>query len=298
MGEVQDFMLTESDGKNFSKSDLRGKVWIANFILTRCQGPCPILSSRMAGLQKEVHPETALVSFSVDPEYDTPVILSLYAQNYRARANWFFLTGNPADIRNLLRNSFHVGTEGTGPQMIHSLLFALVDAQGKIRGYYNGTDLEEIKRISRDAKILHAEKNFPWTLSLPNLNAFLNMTSAILLISGFHFIRNKKILQHKICMGTAFLSSTLFLVSYLCYHGTIGSYPFLKSGWIRPVYFTLLISHTVLAAMIAPLVLITLRRAWKNDFLRHKQIARWTLPVWLYVSVSGLTVYWMLYRMG
>ena len=131
--------------------------------------------------------------------------------------------------------------------------------------------------------------------SLPSVNAALNSASALLLIAGYLFIRNKRVLAHKACMLAAFTTSSLFLLSYLVYHYNVGSVPFRGQGWIRTVYFAILISHTVLAVLIVPLVLITLTRALKESFERHKRIARWTLPLWLYVSVTGVIVYWMLY---
>ena len=136
----------------------------------------------------------------------------------------------------------------------------------------------------------------PLTL-LPTLNAFLNALSAILLASGYYFIRQRRIAAHKRCMVAAVVTSCLFLASYLTYHIQIGSKPFVGQGPIRTVYFSILISHTTLAAAIVPLVIITLRRAWKGNFERHARIARRTLPLWLYVSVTGVVVYWMLYRL-
>ena len=132
---------------------------------------------------------------------------------------------------------------------------------------------------------------------LPAVNAALNATSALLLVSGYRFIRRRRITAHKICMGAALATSTLFLLSYLSYHYHIGSMPFRGQGWIRPLYFTLLISHTSLAAVIVPLAIITLYRAWKAQFTRHVRIARWTLPIWLYVSITGVVIYWMLYQL-
>lgn len=132
---------------------------------------------------------------------------------------------------------------------------------------------------------------------LPALNATLNGISAVFLASGFVAILNRKILLHKICMISAFLTSTIFLISYLTYHAKVGSVRFNHFGWIRPVYFSVLLTHTVLAALIVPLVLVTLSRALRGKFEKHKKIARWTLPLWFYVSVTGVLIYWMLYRM-
>src|SRR6266849_2651779 len=126
--------------------------------------------------------------------------------------------------------------------------------------------------------------------ALPTLNAFLNGTSALLLTVGYIFIRLKKVTAHKTCMVTALGVSSLFLSSFLIYHYYVGSAPFGGTGWIRPVYFTLLISHIVLAACIVPLALMTIYRAWTEQFEKHVRIARWTLPLWLYVSVTGVIV--------
>jgi len=133
--------------------------------------------------------------------------------------------------------------------------------------------------------------------SLPAFNAFLNGTGAILLVLGYLCIRSRRVRAHRACMLAAFGVSVLFLLSYVTYHYEFGSRSFSGQGWIRFLYFPLLISHIVLAASIVPLALITIYRAWRGEFGRHRRVARWTLPVWLYVSVTGVVVYWMLYRM-
>jgi len=132
---------------------------------------------------------------------------------------------------------------------------------------------------------------------LPTLNALLNSTSAVLLVTGYFFIRRKRVAAHKACMVSAFVVSALFLASYVYYHVHHGSTPFPGRGWVRGVYFAILVPHVILAALILPLALVTLYRAWKKDFDRHRRLARWTLPVWLFVSVSGVVIYWMLYRL-
>jgi uncharacterized membrane protein YozB (DUF420 family) len=133
---------------------------------------------------------------------------------------------------------------------------------------------------------------------LPALNASLNGISALLLASGYLCIRRQRVTAHKMCMGSAFVTSTLFLISYLTYHYHVGSIPFGGRGWIRAAYFTILISHTILAATIVPLALVTLSRALRGRFSKHVRVARWTLPLWLYVSVTGVVVYWMLYHLS
>jgi len=133
-------------------------------------------------------------------------------------------------------------------------------------------------------------------LSQAALNASLNATSALLLAGGYAAIRAGKRDVHKKFMVSAFCVSVIFLVSYVIYHLRVGHVTFQGQGWIRPVYFALLLSHTILAIVIVPLILITLRRAWMEKFDKHRLIARWTLPLWFYVCVTGVIVYLMLYQ--
>ena len=131
---------------------------------------------------------------------------------------------------------------------------------------------------------------------LPSVNAALNGVATALLLTGFGFIRARRIEAHRRCMWSALVTSALFLVSYVTYHAQAGSTPFQGQGWIRPVYFAILVTHIILAAAIVPLALLTLRRAVKEDFVRHRRLARWTLPIWLYVSVTGVVIYVLLYH--
>lgn len=133
---------------------------------------------------------------------------------------------------------------------------------------------------------------------LPTLNAILNATSGVLITIGFFLIRRKRIAAHRACMIGAVISSSLFLVSYLVYHigFKAGVSRFTGTGWIRPVYFVILVSHTILAITIVPLIAVTLTRALRGRFILHRRIARWTFPMWLYVSVTGVIVFLMLYH--
>jgi putative membrane protein len=131
--------------------------------------------------------------------------------------------------------------------------------------------------------------------ALPAVNALLNGASAALLVAGWRFIRRRRVAAHRACMLAAFCVSVLFLVSYVTYHALAGSRPFLGQGWVRWVYFPILVSHIVLAAAMVPFVLTTLYRALSADFPRHARLARLTLPVWVYVSITGVLVYAMLY---
>jgi uncharacterized membrane protein YozB (DUF420 family) len=126
---------------------------------------------------------------------------------------------------------------------------------------------------------------------LPHFQAFLNTAAALLLAMGYYFIRNAKPELHRGCMAIALLISSLFMISYLTYHARVGYMPFTGQGIIRPFYFTLLASHVILAAVIVPLVLTTVFLAITGNFNKHPRIARWTLPLWLYVSVSGVVIY-------
>jgi uncharacterized membrane protein YozB (DUF420 family) len=133
---------------------------------------------------------------------------------------------------------------------------------------------------------------------LPAVNAALNATNTVILLLGYRFIRRRQVQAHRACMLAAVCVSTLFLISYLTYHCEIGIVRFPGTGWMRGVYLTILGTHTLLAACVPPLVIVTLWRALAARFDRHRRIARWTLPVWLYVSVTGVVIYWMLFQLA
>lgn len=137
----------------------------------------------------------------------------------------------------------------------------------------------------------------PMTAILPAVNAALNALSACLLIGGCACIRRGRRAAHQRCMLAAFLVSILFLASYLTLRYLAGMTRFEGQGWIRPVYFTILLSHTVLAAGIVPLAIVSMARALREEYARHVRVARWTLPLWLYVSITGVVIYWLLYHL-
>ena len=132
---------------------------------------------------------------------------------------------------------------------------------------------------------------------LPTVNAVLNATAAVLLVWGYMLIRRKKVASHRRVMKTAFATSCLFLICYLVYHAQVGSVRFPHTGLIRTVYLSILASHTVLAATVPVLAIVTLRRGLAARYDKHRRIARWTLPIWLYVSITGVVVYLMLYHL-
>lgn len=170
LGQVPDFQLTERSGADVGLADLRGKVWVADFIFTRCAGTCPLLTSRLARLQEKLgvegDPDLRLVSFSVDPSHDTPQILAKYADSHGASASgWLFLTGPHDALYDLIKDGFRLSVaERDGPdadpnEMItHSDRFVLVDRQGRIRGYYHGTEDESVSRLVDDVAQLRKEQ--------------------------------------------------------------------------------------------------------------------------------------------
>jgi uncharacterized membrane protein YozB (DUF420 family) len=132
--------------------------------------------------------------------------------------------------------------------------------------------------------------------SLPAINASLNAISGVLLFAGYLLIRARRIEQHRRCMIAAFVASSLFLVCYVIYHAQVGSVRFTRQGFVRPLYFSILITHVTLAAAVLPLAIVTLSRGLQAKYPKHRIIARWTLPIWLYVSVTGVLVYVLLYQ--
>lgn len=131
---------------------------------------------------------------------------------------------------------------------------------------------------------------------LPAVNASLNALSGLLLLTGYALIRSGRRDQHRAVMIAAFVSSALFLICYLVYHAQVGSVPFTRQGFVRPLYFTILLTHVVLAVVVLPMILLTMTRGLKGRFREHKKIARWTFPIWMYVSVTGVLVYVLLYQ--
>ncbi|MBI4000025.1 MAG: SCO family protein [Candidatus Omnitrophica bacterium] len=163
-GQVPDFTLIQQSGKEIKLADLKGNVWIANFVFTRCQGMCPMLTGRMAGLQERFkQPHVKFISFSVDPEYDTPKVLSEYAVRYHAEeGKWFFLTGDKKVMWNFITEGFSLGVADASPEdlaagaepVMHSGRFVLIDQKGSIRGYYDSSEPSKVEELVRDASLL------------------------------------------------------------------------------------------------------------------------------------------------
>ena len=311
------FALTERSGHQVTADDLRGKVWIASFIFTRCSGPCPQVTAAMADLQTEFagQPDVHLVTFTVDPEYDTPKILTQYADRFHADPDrWLFLTGKESDVYRLLRDGFKVGASknadaAPGEAVSHDTHLAVVDRDGHVRGYYSAfpdpdSDNPE-KDFQHDQARLCAKVYDLLVGFYPPLNASLNAAAGVLLLLGYAAIRRGRVRLHVACMLSALAVSAVFLAFYLYFHLVVmhskptsfhNKWPY-APHWVEIVYLTILASHTILAAATAPLALYTASLGLRWRLARHVWIARWTLPIWLYVSVTGVVVYWMLYRL-
>ena len=296
-----DFQLIERSGRPLSRHDLLGEVWVADFIFTRCRTVCGAMNSAMFELHRDVD-GVRFVSFTVDPEHDTPEHLREWVQtNGLAQDSWDFATADTDEQMQEVARGFLLSVDREGNLITHSERFVLMDRYGRIRGTYLVIDpmtLERIPgvmaRMEADIRRVVDEPYLP-VHRLPAVNASLNGTSFLLLVLGYGLIRTGKKAAHKACMLGALGASTLFFVGYLTAHHYLGATPYPGEGWLRPLYFTILISHTILAAFIVPLVGITLWQAFRGHFDRHKSIARWTLPLWLYVSLTGVVIYFMLY---
>ncbi|HMF15924.1 MAG TPA: DUF420 domain-containing protein [Gemmataceae bacterium] len=298
--------MTDRSGRTITHNDLRGKVWVAHFFFRCCTQGCPQTTASMLELQKAFagNRHVVLVSFTLDPETDTAEELRRFANEHGADPKqWLFLTGDEKAIHTLVEKSFlqsvaKTGDADPGKKILHTFRLMVVDAQGRIRGYIeDGRDPEQVRNLEgrvRELAFLQGLRTF-----LPGFNASLNGTCAVLLVLGFLAIRQRWERLHKACMLSALAVSILFLSSYLFYHGVLGGRPtsFQAEGWVRPVYFTILMTHTILAAVVAPLALFTAYQGLRDRRPRHVRIARWTLPLWLYVSITGVVVYWMLYHL-
>jgi cytochrome oxidase Cu insertion factor (SCO1/SenC/PrrC family)/uncharacterized membrane protein YozB (DUF420 family) len=323
-GPVPPFRLTERSGRKVTKNDLLGHVWVASFVFTRCTGPCPQVTATMQRLQEEMAavPDVRLVTFTVDPTYDDAVKLSEYADHFGAdKERWLFLTGPHRAIYDLMEKGLRlprpVPTAGqSGPQVDHSTRLVVVDAQGHVRGYFDGMREAEmpnateefeanLKRLRRLVNHLAYRPPAFLPQDLPRFNAALNAVCALLLLVGYAAVRSGRWRVHAAMMLAALAVSVLFLASYLYYHliikgGRPTSFQDEAIGapdWVRQVYLAVLFSHTLLAAVVAPVAPLVAYLGWHGRLAGHVRLARWLLPAWLYVSVSGVLVYWMLYRL-
>ncbi len=265
-----------------------------------------------------------LASITVDPEYDTPAVLTQYAQKFEARPDrWWFLTGAKQQIHELVQGRFKLAMQAASPAekaagseaITHSDRLALVE-DGQVVGFFESNSAASLESLVAVA----SRRALPaWVRYLPTLNASLNGLCAVLLIAGWISIRMRNTPQrlesigsaattgelrerpvvraHVAIMLTAVGLSALFLTSYVVYHSQAGSTAFPHEGPLRVLYFTILLSHLTLAIAVIPLVSLTLIRAIRGNYAGHLAVAQLTFPIWLYVSVTGVVIYVMLYHL-
>jgi protein SCO1/2/putative membrane protein len=301
--EVRPFALTERSGNTLSRDDLRGKVWIAHFFYPTCQGPCTKTVPVMRQVQEAVAGKPDIVLVSIALAGDEPALLRRFAHDQQADpAQWLFLTepGKVDDVLELVQQSFFQPAvrkpDGKpGDEIDHTTKLLVIDRHGMMRGYIDGTDPANVPALVAKVRQVAAERYW-----LPAQNGVLNSLSTVLLVVGWLAIKRRYEKLHTACMVAALITSAAFLAGYLYFHfAVLDGQPtrFRGEGWVRPVYFAILLSHTILAAVVAPLALYVAYQGWRDRRPRHVRLARWTLPIWLYVSVTGVVIYVMLYQL-
>ncbi len=325
---VGEFEVVDRSGRAVSQLDLTDRVCIASFIFTRGPLSCPRITSIMKGIGRRLAAtDVLLLSFSVDPDYDTPAVLDVYARRFEASPDhWWFLTGPKQTIYDLVRGRFKLPLMDAGPAdpatereaITHSDRLALID-RGQIVGLFDSTDPQAVDTLVARARRLALPS---WVKLLPTINASLNAACAAFLLAGWVLIRSRRrvapidakenptqwssarltkdsaVRNHIVCMLAAMTTSVVFLTCYLVYHYQAGSMAFRGEGALRIGYLTILVSHTLLATLgVVPLVIVTLTRALRKDFHGHRRIAQVTFPIWLYVSLTGVVIYAMLYHL-
>jgi protein SCO1/2/putative membrane protein len=322
------FQLVERSGRPVTEADLSDRVGIVSFIFTRCPLQCPKITSIMKSLEgKLAGTDVLLVSLSVDPEHDTPEVLDDYAKRFEADPRrWWFVTGDREKIYDLIQTRFKLSVmvdpnpvptaDGKVETIVHSSRLGLVD-RGRIVGLFDSNDPAAVEALITRAR---RRSSAAWLKALPAVNASLNGLCALFLLAGWSIIRRRdmpasleipasgpvpSILQapatrgHVFCMIVAVTTSVIFLACYLVYHYHAGSVAFQGSGLTRWIYLSILLSHTLLATFgVVPLVLTTLYRALRGHFAAHARAAAVTFPIWLYVSVTGVLIYLMLYHLS
>ncbi len=330
-GQVGAFSVPDTRGELWTPERLRGKVWIASFLFTRCLGGCPQVTSSMEEIQERMkdRKDLLLVSFTVDPDRDTPDELDQFASRFKANPDrWKFLLGQEDAIHAMIREQFKLGIVKNIPgdgkeikpgfEIDHPLKLVLVDKTGRIRGYYPGLPSEvdgpgaaaehalAMSDLRAQADMLLRERQgLEWLTPSAEANALLNALAGVFLVGGLACIFAGYRKAHSAAMLCAVLCSALFLGYYLTYHlvlksGVATSFAErapLAPQSVRWLYLGILLSHTVLAVVITPLALRLVYLGYREDFSRHKNLARKVYPAWLYVAVTGVVVYWMLYRL-
>ena len=308
---VGDFHLQERSGKHVRARDMLGKVWVAHFFFTGCTGTCTKTTPNMKRFQEEYRGKADVRLVSIALNSDTLDTLKSYADAQNAdHDQWLFLTGPDDKALDAVRlDFFNMAMRNEKPtpgnEITHSGSLVLVDPHGIMLGYVDGTadhafDVMKIE-IDRQRVRRRMEARIPITgADLPRFNAILNASCTVLLLLGWIAIRLRYETIHKLVMLLALAVSMIFLASYLFYHFVVTEMEptrFAGEGPLRWLYYAILLSHTILAVAVAPLALFITVQGLRDARAIHVKLARWTLPIWLYVSVTGVAVYWMLYRM-
>jgi len=314
-------VFLERSGRAVSTRDLQGQVTIVGFFFSCCQASCPKICQAMQDLQWQLRgTDVRLVLISVDPETDRPDRLRQVADSLQADPErWWFLTQPEPDSERLyawIEEGFgpaakpkHLSWYHAAPRgwdIAHSNRLFLLDRQGRIRDSelvvrLEGensplfvVDDEAVQSLAEKARRLAGSSWLPFRW-LPTVNVSLNATSLVLLLCGFTAIRFRRITWHRRCMIAAAVLSALFLASYVYYHWHVGHTRYPGEGWDRTVYLVILASHIILAASLVVLVPMVLFLAIRQRWGGHRILARCTLPIWLYVCLTGIVVYAMLY---
>lgn len=302
---ISEFSLVRETGNTLQSKDLQDSVWLAAFTFTRCPVSCPRISATLKSLQNGLDgTQVKIVSFSVDPKFDTPEVLSKYSTKFGADpSRWWFLTGDESAIYGLIHSSFMLSVAPTtleqqkegAEEIAHSDRIALVDRDLKLVRFYDSNSPDELRTLVTEARRRDLKG---WIKALPAVNATLNFTSFLLLLTGWFLVRSGRWRGHAFAMLTCLAISGAFLSCYLTYHYFVGTVRFPGTGAIRSVYLSILLSHTVLAVAMVPMIILSVLRAIRKDFERHKSIAKVTFPIWCYISVTGVVIYLMLYQMN
>jgi len=296
--ELPDVTVRDTGGRGFEVASLEDSVWIASFVSRRCLDACPGTLDHLAALHDEMPEGTTLVTFVLDADGQWPPRPAPALD----RPRWMVCQGNDvdADPESAVR-AFATDHLRLDPRRLAALgtgspgaIAVTVDRLGRPRRVREVVEAEA--GTGRPFRAVVGDAFFLGSLDRhPALHALLNATTAMLLVAGLVCIRRKLVRAHLTCMIAAVAVTCVFLVSYLVYHFNVGSMPFRGTGWSRPLYFGVLLSHSLLAAFIVPLAVRMLWLAYRKEFERHKALGRFALPVWLYVSCTGVLVYCMLY---
>ncbi len=322
-GPIASFEFTDSQGRTVSDQDLLGAPWVAVPFFVRCSGPCPNITTDLRSRVYDALAKTnaKIVSFSIDPNFDNPKALADYAERFGIDTErWLFLTGDEGAMTRFVTAGLKVAVQRDGvaepglePPITHGTRLVAVDGEGQIAGWYEGArenlgvadiavEAGYTKLLSRllhlSGPLLKERVHSP----LPLLNAVLNGTAFVLLLVGWRAIRAGQRTAHIRCMGAALVVSAAFLVSYVTYHVGLqheqGPTVYNGTGWAKTAYLVLLASHVILAMVNLPMVLRVFFLAYRERWEDHRRLARKTLPVWLYVSVTGVVVYLLLYPLN